>query len=59
MDRAHRMGQTRPVTVYRTLSPGTIECHMADTAANKLQLVRTLMALSEKAAAPGATVVAS
>ena len=52
-DRAYRMGQTRPVTVHKLLSPGTIEHHMADTADGKMSLVRTLMTLSEKNAGGG------
>jgi SNF2 family DNA or RNA helicase len=51
VDRAHRMGQTRPVTVYRLLSAGTMDEHIARMAAQKLELDR---ALKGKAGSGGA-----
>jgi hypothetical protein len=35
MDRAHRLGQTRPVTVYRLITASTIEERIQSTAAAK------------------------
>ncbi|KAG4070909.1 hypothetical protein HA402_011135 [Bradysia odoriphaga] len=37
-DRCHRMGQTRPVTIYRLVSEGTIEEGMLHVAKEKLNL---------------------
>lgn len=37
-DRAHRMGQTKPVTIYKLVSEGTIEEGMLMIAQEKLQL---------------------
>lgn len=37
-DRCHRMGQTRPVTIYRLVSEGTIEEGMLHVANEKLNL---------------------
>uniref|UniRef100_A0A182NP32 SWI/SNF-related matrix-associated actin-dependent regulator of chromatin subfamily A containing DEAD/H box 1 homolog n=1 Tax=Anopheles dirus TaxID=7168 RepID=A0A182NP32_9DIPT len=37
-DRAHRMGQTKPVTIYKLVSEGTIEEGMLMIAQQKLQL---------------------
>jgi hypothetical protein len=34
-DRVHRLGQARPVTVYRLCTPRTIEVHMADVASGE------------------------
>lgn len=38
LDRCHRMGQTRPVTIYRLLSAGTIEEGIYQVAQEKLNL---------------------
>lgn len=43
MDRAHRMGQTRQVTVYRLLVRGTIEERMRDRAKQKMQVQKVVM----------------
>ncbi len=34
-DRVHRIGQTRPVVVYRLVTHGTVESVILDKAANK------------------------
>ncbi|KAK9887995.1 hypothetical protein WA026_000284 [Henosepilachna vigintioctopunctata] len=41
-DRCHRMGQTRPVTVYRLISQGTIEEGMLQMNKEKLKLERSI-----------------
>lgn len=38
--RCHRIGQTRPVTVYRLLSPKTYEMIMFERSSKRLGLVR-------------------
>ncbi|ODV80058.1 uncharacterized protein CANTADRAFT_64469 [Suhomyces tanzawaensis NRRL Y-17324] len=43
MDRAHRLGQTRQVTVYRLLAKGTIEERMRDRAKQKEQVQQVVM----------------
>ncbi|CAI4039134.1 hypothetical protein SMKI_07G1050 [Saccharomyces mikatae IFO 1815] len=43
MDRAHRLGQTRQVTVYRLLVRGTIEERMRDRAKQKEQVQQVVM----------------
>ncbi|CAN6674916.1 chromatin-remodeling ATPase Ino80p [Trichomonascus vanleenenianus] len=43
MDRAHRLGQTRQVTVYRLLVKGTIEERMRDRAKQKEQVQHVVM----------------
>ena len=43
MDRAHRLGQTRQVTVYRLLIRGTIEERMRDRAKQKEQVQQVVM----------------
>ncbi len=42
VDRAHRLGQTRPVAVYRLLGAGTLDEQIARIAAQKLELDRAL-----------------
>uniref|UniRef100_A0A1A9W5A9 SWI/SNF-related matrix-associated actin-dependent regulator of chromatin subfamily A containing DEAD/H box 1 homolog n=1 Tax=Glossina brevipalpis TaxID=37001 RepID=A0A1A9W5A9_9MUSC len=46
-DRCHRMGQTRPVTIYRLISEGTIEEGMLLVAEEKLKLEQDITS-SEK-----------
>lgn len=43
-DRCHRMGQTKPVTIYRFITDGTIEEGMAMVAKEKLNLEREVTA---------------
>lgn len=43
-DRCHRMGQTKPVTIYRFVTDGTIEEGMALVAKEKLNLEREVTA---------------
>lgn len=38
MDRCHRIGQTRPVHVYRLATSHSVECRMLEVAASKLKL---------------------
>ncbi len=42
-DRAHRMGQTRPVTVYRLVTKGTVEERVLELHAHKRQLAEDLI----------------
>ncbi|MEL6344580.1 MAG: DEAD/DEAH box helicase, partial [Myxococcota bacterium] len=49
-DRAHRIGQRQPVTVYRLVSRGTIEESILELHAEKRQLVSSLLDGSGKAA---------
>ncbi len=44
MDRCHRIGQTRPVAVYRLLSVGTVDVEMMEKQISKNKLAR--MAIS-------------
>ncbi|KAA8908314.1 hypothetical protein TRICI_004800 [Trichomonascus ciferrii] len=43
MDRAHRLGQTKQVTVYRLLVKGTIEERMRDRAKQKMHVQQVVM----------------
>lgn len=54
MDRAHRLGQTRPVTVYRLITAGTIEERIQSTAAAKTHVQRQVMAEETAAGAADA-----
>ncbi len=48
-DRAHRMGQTRPVTIYRLVSQHTIEDKILNMHQHKRSLADNLLADSEQA----------
>ena len=48
-DRAHRIGQTRPVTIYRLVTEGTIEEQIVDLHRNKRDLADRLLAGSDAA----------
>ncbi len=49
-DRAHRIGQTRPVTIYRLVTKGTIEEQIVDLHQHKRDLAERLLAAAD---APG------
>jgi SNF2 family DNA or RNA helicase len=49
-DRAHRMGQQRPVTIYRLVARGTIEEQIVDLHRHKRDLADSLLAGGEAAA---------
>jgi len=53
VDRAHRMGQCRPVQVYRFLSKGTMDESMARLTQEKLELDRALKGKGGKGRAGG------
>ena len=48
-DRAHRIGQTRPVTIYRLITKGTIEEKIVSLHHQKRELAESLLAGSEDA----------
>ena len=48
-DRAHRLGQTRPVTVYRLIAQGTVEEKMLSLHRDKRAMVDALLAGTEAA----------
>jgi len=48
-DRAHRLGQSRPVTVYRLVSRGTIEERVLELHAEKRALVGAVLAGKDRA----------
>jgi DNA helicase INO80 len=52
MDRAHRLGQTKQVTVYRLLVKGTIEERMRDRAKQKMHVQNVVMEGKEAAGVP-------
>ena len=52
-DRAHRIGQTRPVTAHRFYTRDTVDVHMAELARGKLGMATALMKLSERTVAGG------
>ncbi|XP_013145747.1 PREDICTED: SWI/SNF-related matrix-associated actin-dependent regulator of chromatin subfamily A containing DEAD/H box 1 homolog isoform X2 [Papilio polytes] len=56
-DRCHRMGQTRPVTIYRLLSAGTIEEGIYQVAQEKLNLEKHVTGADENEAAEQKNVV--
>ncbi|XP_050684992.1 SWI/SNF-related matrix-associated actin-dependent regulator of chromatin subfamily A containing DEAD/H box 1 homolog [Leptidea sinapis] len=56
-DRCHRMGQTRPVTIYRLLSAGTIEEGIYQVAQEKLTLEKHVTGADENEATEQKNVV--
>ncbi|GKT19847.1 DNA helicase Ino80 like protein, partial [Aduncisulcus paluster] len=44
MDRVHRVGQTKPVTVYRLVIPGSIEDYVLERAGKKGEMQRMVLA---------------
>lgn len=52
-DRAHRMGQTRPVTVYRLVTQGTVEQRVLTLHARKRQLADDFISGAESAGTLG------
>ncbi len=52
-DRAHRIGQTQPVTVYRLICDGTVEERMLALQAKKSALVRSVHDSAERRASAG------
>ncbi len=48
-DRAHRIGQDKPVTVYRLISEGTIEQQILSLHREKRELVDALLAGADQA----------
>ncbi|KAL0882895.1 hypothetical protein ABMA27_016404 [Loxostege sticticalis] len=56
-DRCHRMGQTRPVTIYRLLSAGTIEEGIYQVAQEKLNLEKHVTGADENEGAEQKNVV--
>lgn len=52
MGRAHRIGQLRPVTVYRLVSKGTIEERIVDLHHDKRALADSILAEGEASALP-------
>ncbi len=49
-DRAHRIGQTRPVTVYRLVTQGTIESRIVELHREKRDLADSILAGTDRAA---------
>jgi SNF2 family DNA or RNA helicase len=45
MDRVHRIGQKRPVTIYRLISPGTLEERIEMLKTSKAELSADLLDL--------------
>ena len=52
MGRAHRIGQQRPVTVYRLVTKGTLEEHIVALHHDKRALAEGVLAEEETAALP-------
>lgn len=50
-DRAHRIGQTRPVTVYRLVAAGTIEDKIVELHSRKRDLAETLLSGADQSPA--------
>jgi SNF2 family DNA or RNA helicase len=49
-DRSHRIGQTKPVIVYRIIANGTVEDQILSLHADKRDLVAGIMEGTQKAA---------
>jgi len=49
-DRAHRIGQTRPVTIYRMVAQGTIEEQIVELHRDKRDLADQLLSGADTAA---------
>jgi superfamily II DNA or RNA helicase len=58
-DRAHRIGQSQPVTVYRLICEGTVEERMLALQARKAALLRGIQSSAERRASAGFTLDAS
>ena len=52
-DRAHRIGQKRPVTVYRLITKGTVEESVLELHGRKRKLAEDLISGNESAGALG------
>jgi len=52
MGRAHRMGQLRPVTVYRLVTQGTVEEHIVGLHTDKRALAESILGEGEVASLP-------
>jgi SNF2 family DNA or RNA helicase len=52
MGRAHRIGQLRPVTVYRLVTKGTVEERIVDLHHEKRALAESILAEGEASALP-------
>ena len=48
-DRAHRIGQKRPVTIYRMVTKGTIEAQIQELHGNKRELAESILSGTDKA----------
>src|SRR5205823_1702528 len=54
MGRAHRIGQTRPVTVYRLVTKGTVEERIIELHQDKRALAESILAEGDAAVLPSA-----
>jgi SNF2 family DNA or RNA helicase len=52
MGRAHRIGQLRPVTVYRLVNKGTVEKHIVTQRHDKRALAESILADGDAATLP-------
>ena len=59
MDRVHRIGQTRPVTVYRLVTRGSVEERIVERAADKLGLEAMVHASTNGGTAAGLSALAA
>jgi SNF2 family DNA or RNA helicase len=55
--RAHRIGQQRPVTVYRLVNVGTIEERIVDLHRDKREIAEGILETGEVAALPSTDVL--